>query len=382
MTNQTQFLECFLTLFTNFFERLTQMPTVSLCMIVKNEQDVLERAVLSAQGLYDELIIVDTGSTDNTVEIAGKYTDKVYFFKWENDFAKARNYAFSLAKCDYIMWLDADDVITDDNRKQIAGIIEKLDPTVDIVMLKYYVAFDSNGNPTFEYYRERIIKNDKKHLFEGEVHEAVPLWGNIRYFDAAIWHKKIKENEPQRNLKIYTQLIEKGKIFNARQTYYYARELYYNRRFSDSLDAFNRLFLMDEAYIENLIDACKMAAYDLYALQKNDEALQMLFKSFTFDIPRADICCEIGKHFFDRSKYETAVYWYSRALECNKDKNGGFMNRDCFGYLPYIQLCVCLYRLGNIEAAEKYNAYALNIKPDDSHALKNAEFFKSLKTQQ
>lgn len=351
-------------------------------MIVKNEEDVLERALLSAQGLYDELIIADTGSDDRTVEIARKYTDNVYFFKWENDFAKARNYAISFANCDYIMWLDADDVITDDNRNQIAEIIRNLDPSVDIVMLKYYVAFDSNGNPTFEYYRERIIKNDNKHLFEGEVHEAMPLWGNIRYFDAGVCHKKIREKQPQRNLNIYTQLIANGKKLNARQTYYYARELYYNQRFSDSLEVFNRLFSMDGVYIENLIEACKTAAYDLYALKRNDEALQMLFKSFVYGTPRADICCDIAKHFFDRDKYETAVYWYRRALDCDKDKKGGFINRDCFGFLPYIQLCVCLYRLGDNEAAEKYNRLALDIKPNDEYALKNAKFFNSLKKPQ
>ena len=64
-------------------------------MIVKNEEAVLERCLESLKGLFEEIVIVDTGSTDSTKEIATKYTDKIYDFQWINDFAAARNYAFS-----------------------------------------------------------------------------------------------------------------------------------------------------------------------------------------------------------------------------------------------------------------------------------------------
>lgn len=62
------------------------MISISMCMIVKNEQDILARCLDSYAGTYDELIIVDTGSTDNTKEIAANYTDKIYDFEWINDF--------------------------------------------------------------------------------------------------------------------------------------------------------------------------------------------------------------------------------------------------------------------------------------------------------
>ena len=81
-------------------------------MIVKNEEKVLKRCLNCVKDIVDEIIIVDTGSTDKTKEIARKYTDKVLDFKWVNDFSKARNYSFSKATKDYILWLDADDVIT------------------------------------------------------------------------------------------------------------------------------------------------------------------------------------------------------------------------------------------------------------------------------
>ena len=71
------------------------MITISLCMIVKNEEEVLERCLNSLKGLMDEIIIVDTSSTDSTKEIAARYTDKIYDFSWCDDFAAARNFSFS-----------------------------------------------------------------------------------------------------------------------------------------------------------------------------------------------------------------------------------------------------------------------------------------------
>ena len=73
------------------------MIKISLCMIVKDEEQVLNRCLTSVEGIADEIIIVDTGSTDKTKDIAKKFTDKIYDFKWVNDFSKARNYSFSKA---------------------------------------------------------------------------------------------------------------------------------------------------------------------------------------------------------------------------------------------------------------------------------------------
>ena len=87
------------------------MSSISLCMIVKNEENVIERCINTVKDIVDEIIIVDTGSEDNTKEKIKKYNAKIYDFTWRDDFAAARNFAFSKASMDYILWLDADDVL-------------------------------------------------------------------------------------------------------------------------------------------------------------------------------------------------------------------------------------------------------------------------------
>ena len=135
------------------------MVTISLCMIVRNEEAVLARCLDSVSKAVDEIILVDTGSEDRTKEIAKRYTCHIYDFPWVDDFSAARNFSFSKATMEYCMWLDADDVLLDEDAKALMHLKETLDPSVRVVMLPYQIAFDAEGKPTFSYYRERLIRN-------------------------------------------------------------------------------------------------------------------------------------------------------------------------------------------------------------------------------
>ncbi len=155
------------------------MATISLCMIVKNEEEVLGRCLASVRDLVDEIIIVDTGSEDRTKEIASEFTDRIYSFQWEDDFSAARNYAFSKASKDFCMWLDADDVMEEKDRERFLALRRELTPETDIVMMRYNTAFDDDGKPSFWYYRERLIRNDQTHFWQGAVHEVITPRGGF-----------------------------------------------------------------------------------------------------------------------------------------------------------------------------------------------------------
>lgn len=150
------------------------MCTISLCMIVRNEEAVLDRCLESAADLVDEIVIVDTGSTDATKEIARQFTDKLFDFPWVDDFAAARNFSFDQASGDYCMWLDADDVIEEPDRARFRAMREQLLPEADVVMMPYHTAFDPQGQPTFTYYRERVVRNEARFRWSGAVRPSPP----------------------------------------------------------------------------------------------------------------------------------------------------------------------------------------------------------------
>ena len=172
------------------------MATISLCMIVKNEEATLPRCLESVQGLAEEVVIVDTGSSDRTREIAGRYTPLVYDFPWQDDFAAARNFAFSKATQDYCLWVDADDVLLPQDRQRFLRLKASLPPDTDVVMLPYHTGGDGAGQPGLTYYRERLLRREAGFAWEGAVHEAIAPAGKVLYGDAAVTHKKNRPGGP------------------------------------------------------------------------------------------------------------------------------------------------------------------------------------------
>lgn len=358
------------------------MASVSLCMIVKNEEDVLERCLESVCALVDEIIIVDTGSADRTREIAARFTDQIFDFPWRDDFSAARNESFSHASMDYCLWLDADDVLLEEDRRAFLALKETLDPAVSVVMAPYHTGFDESGRVTFSYYRERLMKNRAGMRWAGAVHEAVTPVGKILYADFAVTHRKTRPSDPDRNLRIYQAQLAAGEKLEPRQQFYYGRELCYHQRWEEALEVFEAFLAEGRGWVENNIDACCHCACCQRELGRDQEALAALFRTFAYDRPRAEACCEIGSWFLQREQYRQAAYWYALALTCARDdRRGGFVSPDCYGYLPCIQLCVCYSRLGDQKRAEIFNELAAFYKPDSQAVLHNRALFQALSEQ-
>lgn len=348
-------------------------------MIVKNEEDVIGRCLKSVGSFVDEIIIVDTGSTDRTKEIASKFTKNIYDYAWIDNFSAARNYSFSKATGDYIMWLDADDIVTPINANKISALKQSFDPKTDIFMFKYNVAFDKNNNPTFTYYRERIVRNSKHYRWESPIHEVIPLSGNIVYNDISIEHKKLKQGNPKRNLNIFKKMINEGTALDARQQFYYGRELFYNQEDIAAINTLKDFLQRKDAWIENKIDACKLLSSLYLRTSDVESALDILFKSFKYAQPRSNICCDIGKIFFEKKDYKNAIFWYELAsTQTINMQSNAFIEPDTFDYIPFMQLCVIYYKLGDFVKANMYNEMAGKIKPNDPNYLHNRSLFKQL----
>lgn len=164
------------------------MVTISLCMIVKNEEAVIGRCLDSVSALVEEIIIVDTGSTDRTKEICQRYTDRVVDFQWIEDFAAARNFSFQQATQNYILWLDADDVLTVEAQEKLRLLKQTLSPSIDAVSMDYHLGFDEDGNVTSRLKRYRLVKKAKQFQWIGAVHEFLEVSGNVMDSDIAITH--------------------------------------------------------------------------------------------------------------------------------------------------------------------------------------------------
>lgn len=355
------------------------MATISLCMIVKDEEMHIARCLDSVAGLVEEIIIVDTGSTDRTVEIASGYTPNVYSYPWKDDFADARNYSFSRASMEYCMWMDADDILEETEKDEFVRLKRSLSPQIDIVMMKYNTSFDEAGKPSFSYFRERWIRNSAKYRWIGAVHEVIPPDGRLLYSDIAISHRKTGAGDPDRNLRIYRKMITGGKTLDPRQQYYYGRELYYHKRYEEAVTVLEQFLSSEEGWVENKIEACSVCADCYDKLGQEEPALLTLLRSMSFDLPRAELCCEIGKHFLERGNFRNAIYWYETALHVPKNEfSGGFMLPDCYDYIPYLQLCVCYDRLGDRQKAKEFNEKAGRCKPYSRAYLYNKQYFDSL----
>lgn len=193
-------------------DRFTNDPvTLSVCMIVRNEEAVLEECLREVAQFADEIVIVDTGSTDRTKEIAGRYTDKVYDFTWCDDFAAARNASYSRATSEYIMWLDADDRISEADIHRILDfkVAATMEPKSKGILFMAGYERPENGG-VFLY--PRITRRDAHPVWEGRVHEHLVIAGlyGEQYQNAGFRILHAKEGEPdyQRNIAIMDKVPE------------------------------------------------------------------------------------------------------------------------------------------------------------------------------
>ena len=361
---------------TFVFEEYNEgMKTISVCMIVKNEEKHLSRILECAKKFADEIIVVDTGSTDNTKTIAKIYTPNVYTFSWCNDFSKARNFSFSKATCDYIMWLDADDYISQKNIKAINQLKQTM--SADVYMLKYAIAFNEQNKPTFEYYRERILKRSKNFVWQGFIHEAIVPSGEIEYKEISIYHKKIHQVDAKRNLKIFRQKIRNGEKLDARLTYYYARELYYNKYYSKCIKTLKCYLKMKNLYAPNQQDAYTIISNCYKTLGDIKNAIKYLNIATQLFCPTPEICCLLAELYIITKNKKLAIFWYRNCFNCPQN-NQGFVNKNYEILVPALCLCKLYYEIGDIKQSLFFHELTKKYFPKNKSVEYNTKFFNNL----
>jgi glycosyltransferase involved in cell wall biosynthesis len=350
--------------------------TISLCMIVKNEEGALEQCLSSVEAIADEIILVDTGSTDRTKEIAQRFTPNIYDFEWIDDFGAARNFAFSKATKEYIMWLDADDVLLEQDRQELLALKSQLDPRIDSVMMNYHLATDASGNPTASLKRNRLVKRSRNFQWIGAVHEFLDVSGHIIQSEIAVTHTK-KKAYTDRNLKIYRRKIEQGKTLSPRDLYYFSNELKDHAYYEEAVVYYERFLAGKQGWVEDQIAACGKLA-DCYAhLYERDMQLRSLFRTMDYGLPRADTCCGLGALFLAEGRLQEAVYWYEAATRLGTPpQTGTFINHSFWTWVPYLQLCVCYDKLGDHLKAYESNEKALQFSPDHPSMLANKAYLE------
>ena len=147
------------------------MLPISVCIIAKNEEKHIEECLNRLKPFHYEIVLTDTGSTDSTLEIAAKYTDKVYHFDWVNDFSAAKNYAVSLASNDWILSLDCDEYLESIDEKHLSRLMEQHPEDAGRILLRN--RFEQDGLTSIENVRLCRFFNRKFYHFTGAIHEQV-----------------------------------------------------------------------------------------------------------------------------------------------------------------------------------------------------------------
>jgi tetratricopeptide (TPR) repeat protein len=353
------------------------MAELSLCMIVRDESKVLARCLESIAGVADETVIMDTGSTDGTVEIARSFGAWVEPFAWIDDFSAARNRSFELASCPYILWLDADDVLLPAERDKLLALKRRLDK--DAYLLRYDYVHDRFGACTSSFLRERIVRNTPRFRWCLPVHESISLGPDVasEAVDITVTHRPA--GNMQRKHEKYLGLLERL----ARQLggscpwvdCLLGSEYHAGSRYAEAAAAYERfLEHSDERSIDGSCVRRQLAEsrYGL-ALQARDPAEKRLHRqraraaaesAWRLDPRRSEPLLLLGHIAEEEGELAEAVSWYERAIQ-PLPAVAAPVSPVAYGVAPAIRLSEVWKRLGDLPRARHYNEMALAWRPTD-----------------
>jgi len=295
-------------------------------MIVKDEEEFLPACLESIRDHVDEIIIVDTGSTDKTVEIAERYNAKVYHHPWENSFSKARNYSLKYATCDWILILDADEEIEKEDARKLREVIK--DNDVNVINLPVLYG-PKGGKHTSITNSERIFRNNLGIHYEGIVHNSLKHTGPDINANIRLYHFGYHQGEEQMEKKfIRTSTLLKEQIrsdpVNPIPHHYLAISCLDRQRhdecIEEALEAI-RLFELQDSNAQLRPQSYYTASVAFYRKQDLTNAEKYALKAIDFHPDYLDAHCILSSIYFLRKEYdkcEEATGKYLKSLKSIK----------------------------------------------------------------
>lgn len=325
---------------------------ITQCIIAKNEEDYIEHCLSHLKSVVDEQIVVDTGSTDRTVEIAKDLGAKIFNFEWIDDFSAARNFALSKAKGDWIIFLDCDEYFSEDSVSLIEDLINKLGEKANVDGLTCeLINIDINNKiiATAKNISPRIFKRKDYLKYNKRIHEVLfntkTSNSNLTLADASdflkIFHTGYateeinKKNKNERNINLLKKELEKNPQ-DSKLYLYLSKQLNIEKRYEEALDySLKSLKYIDKAII-----------YDYYCIIYNNIMINMIELSKPYeDIKR--IFNEACKYFSDYPDYY--MHMGTISFRNNRIKESIDYFEKCIYYCENYNKDIECFAMGNID---------------------------------
>lgn len=329
-------------------------PTVALCMIIRNESHNLGPLLQSVRGCFDQIVIVDTGSTDNSVGFLEKINEniaegradwsglpkiQIEHFKWIDDFAAARNYSFSFATQDYVTWLDGDDSL--DNAEHFISWRDNVMHSAHYWLATYNYGFDANGNVDCTFLRERVIKRDHGFKWRYFVHEGLVQEEGRKYWPNRVtsWvvnHRRTEEdkkNDHMRNIKLME--MRDRKDLEPRMKFYLGKELVENGMPKEGGAPLMEAIASGGLEIHDNVLAIQYAAQSALYCQAFGQVIDILFNGLKLSPSRAEYWCLLGDAYLAMNAIEEGAQCYKVALNCKPNNMGGITITSSYAYAEY-----------------------------------------------
>lgn len=355
------------------------MPTLSCAMIVRDAEATLARALLSVADCVNEIVVVDTGSADRTVEIAHAFTRHVFQFPWCDDFSAARQFAHDKCRGDWVFYIDADDEVI--GASALRRRVETAPDEIDAYMILYALDVDTDGNAKTEFYRERLIRRERMR-WAGRVHEVmVPTNGACNYerFDATwVVHRGHGGGlaSLERNIRLLRlQLADMPD--DTRTMFYLGRDLVQLGQINEGRKLLQRYMKTatwrDEMYFaQTLIAYCYR--HDKLYREAMDADMQLLYIKPLW--PGAYF--QLAQDCYFLGQWAESAHFSEIGQRLPAPETNLFVSRESLTYEWMIYQVVALSQLGRVPEAAELTERALAIKPDDPMHLANRAYFQGL----